>query len=349
MKEELTNSSPLLTVVVPTYNRSSRLKNSLNNYLLCDRSDIEFIVIDNASQDDTPEVINEFLDRDTRIRYIRNPVNIGANRSIFRAFLEARSSLIMILPDDDSYTPGFIGLVVNAFSRHPNVGIVHSYLDMTQRVDAVKTVGNKNIIYKSGYDAISKIFMLSGGITGLAFRKSAIDFQLWKLDDSIYPQINISCNTALKCDVCVVASESEYVEVGGIEDTVLQRSHSRPDDYGIIERINILDNICQQLPQKEGFKLFHHQMHGLLGWGVTRLNDLYDLDKLAGEKFLYSLFQDSRVRSNPFFIILLLKSRRFRIIYYFPVLLFSNSFWSSSRFYISKLWKRILPINVMTA
>jgi len=349
MNDKLVDLSPLLTVVIPTYNRSSRLKKSLNSYLLCDRCDIEFIVIDNASPDDTHEVINEFLDRDTRIRYIRNSVNIGANRSIFRAFLEAKASLIMILPDDDSYTPGFIELVVNAFSENPNVGVVHSYLDTTLRVEMVETVGNSNQIFKSGYDAISKIFMLSGGIPGLAFRKTAIDFQSWKLDDSIYPQINISCNMALKWDVCVVVSESEYVEVGGLEETVLQRASSRPQDYGLIERVDILVDVCNKLSKDESLELFHHQMANLLNWGVIRLNDLYDLDKHAGKILLESLLQDNRIRTNIFFIAQLLKSKKNRIILYMPTLIFSNDFWSSMWFYLNKIWSRIMYKKVRSS
>src|SRR3990167_9273045 len=98
-------SDPLISVVIPTYNRAKYLDKCLRSVLIQTDCDFEVIVSDNASPDNTPAVINGFLS-DERIRYLRNKSNLGILENIYQVTRAARGQYIFYLSDDDYLLPG---------------------------------------------------------------------------------------------------------------------------------------------------------------------------------------------------------------------------------------------------
>lgn len=66
---------PFFSVVIPTYNRSSTLKCAIESVFLQNFDDLEIIVVDDASPDDTQRVVKSFKDK--RIRYFKNKKNLA--------------------------------------------------------------------------------------------------------------------------------------------------------------------------------------------------------------------------------------------------------------------------------
>ena len=93
----------MLDIVIPAYNRDSKLSSTLSSLLpqLDDRA--RLIVIDNASTDQTKLVVKQAqLDYPSLgIDYVRNSVNIGANANILRAFEVSSAKWLWVLGDDD--------------------------------------------------------------------------------------------------------------------------------------------------------------------------------------------------------------------------------------------------------
>jgi glycosyltransferase involved in cell wall biosynthesis len=85
-------------------------------------------VSDNASDDDTPEVVRSFAD--DRIEYVRSERNIGAVGNFNRLIALAETDFLVLLPDDDLLGPGYLAAVVEVLNRYPNVGLVHSAFDI---------------------------------------------------------------------------------------------------------------------------------------------------------------------------------------------------------------------------
>lgn len=109
---------PLLTIAIPTYNRASRLAGlleCLRPQLLAEHR-VELIVSDNASTDDTPQVIASAVDRGLRVHHVRNPSNIGADRNFLQCFQLATGKYFWLLGDDDYVLPGGIDRVLNLFA-----------------------------------------------------------------------------------------------------------------------------------------------------------------------------------------------------------------------------------------
>jgi succinoglycan biosynthesis protein ExoO len=93
------------TIIVPAYNTSSTLERALRSALSQTLTDIEVIVIDDASTDETWTAINRLMAEDGRLRSIRNKRNSGKPASMNRATTLARGRWLAVLDADDWYHP----------------------------------------------------------------------------------------------------------------------------------------------------------------------------------------------------------------------------------------------------
>lgn len=89
---------PLFSIIIPTYNRSNLLKKCINSVLKQTFSDWELIVVDNASTDDTEQVVQSF--NVNNIRYIYTPIP-DRSRARNKGIIEAKGDYILFIDDDD--------------------------------------------------------------------------------------------------------------------------------------------------------------------------------------------------------------------------------------------------------
>jgi abequosyltransferase len=121
---------PLLTIAVPTYNRSA----TLNQLLQClapqlqGESRVELLISDNASPDDTPQLIQDFEQCGHVVRYVRNSVNIGPDRNFAQCFEMARGRFFVLMGDDDLLVPGALAKILHLLEAHdPDIVYLSSY------------------------------------------------------------------------------------------------------------------------------------------------------------------------------------------------------------------------------
>jgi abequosyltransferase len=105
---------PLLTIAVPSYNRAGCLKELLR--VLSDQVKneprVELLISDNASPDETPSVVRDFVARGLPVRYMRNTVNIGPDANFLQCFEQARGKYVWLFSDDDLIVPGGIAKIL---------------------------------------------------------------------------------------------------------------------------------------------------------------------------------------------------------------------------------------------
>jgi abequosyltransferase len=103
-------SSPLLTIAIPTYNRSADLAQLLGILLpqLEGRPEIELLISDNASGDDTQAVIQRLIPQSNAVRCHRHSENIGSDANFVSCFNMARGKYFWLCGDDDIILPGAI-------------------------------------------------------------------------------------------------------------------------------------------------------------------------------------------------------------------------------------------------
>lgn len=104
-------SQPRFTLAIPTYNRATLLERAIGCALNQTYFNLEVLVMDNASTDATPEVVERFGEG---VRYVRNERNLGATGNFLAAVREARGEFFAFLQDDDLLFPEFVSRAVDA-------------------------------------------------------------------------------------------------------------------------------------------------------------------------------------------------------------------------------------------
>jgi len=117
-----------LSICIPTYNRASFLKEALESVFSqieeINQDEIEIVISDNASHDDTFEIVKSFQKvARAPIIYHRNEENLGFDRNILKVVEKASGRYGWLLGDDDRLAPGAIKTVLKEISRHPEIDL----------------------------------------------------------------------------------------------------------------------------------------------------------------------------------------------------------------------------------
>jgi len=116
-----------LSVCIPTYNRSKLLKLTLDSVLAQINDEVEIIVCDNASSDNTQELMNEYVSK-YNISYYRSDKNRGMDYNFLQCLKNATGEYIQLLSDDDVLLPGAIEKLLNLISKYKPIYInLNSY------------------------------------------------------------------------------------------------------------------------------------------------------------------------------------------------------------------------------
>ncbi|MPZ64365.1 MAG: glycosyltransferase [Pseudonocardiaceae bacterium] len=128
---------PRLSIGLPVYNGEQYLAEALDALLGQSYEDFELIISDNASTDGTADICRHYAAQDPRIRYIRQPHNIGAAPNHNVVFREARGELFKWASHDDLYGRELLRRCVEALDEHPHVVLAHAWHAIIDGADAV--------------------------------------------------------------------------------------------------------------------------------------------------------------------------------------------------------------------
>jgi len=126
---------PLLTVVLPNFNHAAYLPAALDAIVGQSRPADELIVIDDASTDESREVISSYQMRYPRLKALYNVKNLGALRTLQRGLEAARGRYIYLAAADDQILPGFFERALCVLEAMPDIGL---FCGETVLIDRVK-------------------------------------------------------------------------------------------------------------------------------------------------------------------------------------------------------------------
>jgi len=117
--------SPMVTIGIPTYKRANGyLKETLESALAQTYPNIEIVVADNCSPDNTRSVVEGY--KDLRIRYYRHEVGMKPNDNFNFCLQQANGAYFLLLCDDDKIDPDFVGACMRAAGNDSHAGIIRT-------------------------------------------------------------------------------------------------------------------------------------------------------------------------------------------------------------------------------
>lgn len=117
---------PRLSICVATFRRARFIGETLDSILAQLTPEVEIVVVDGASPDDTEAVVTARAAAHPFLRYRREPVNSGVDADYDKAVALARGEYCWLLPDDDLLAPGAIARVLDALRDEPDVLVVNT-------------------------------------------------------------------------------------------------------------------------------------------------------------------------------------------------------------------------------
>jgi glycosyltransferase involved in cell wall biosynthesis len=134
----MSHSSPVkVSFGLPVYNGERFVAKAIQSLLDQTFTDFEVIVCDNASTDSTAEICEEFARQDSRIRYHRQEINIGAKANFNRVFEYSRGKYFKWVAADDVCGPRYLALTVGALDRDPTAVLAHTRSSIINSKDEV--------------------------------------------------------------------------------------------------------------------------------------------------------------------------------------------------------------------
>lgn len=119
-------SLPLVSILIPVYNRELLIKAALESALQQTYPNIEIVVVDNCSTDHTFDVVQMYAKHDKRVRCWRNDENVGAIRNWIKCLDYSHGEYIKILFSDDWLEPDAVQSLLLPLQKHNDVGFSYS-------------------------------------------------------------------------------------------------------------------------------------------------------------------------------------------------------------------------------
>jgi Glycosyl transferase family 2 len=118
-------SLPRVTVVIPCYNYGRFLTDCVHSVLAQDGVDVEAMVVDDASTDDSPKVAARLAESDDRVTVIQHERNIGHIHTYNEALAQAGGDYLVLISADDMLTKGSLARATALMEARPEVGLVY--------------------------------------------------------------------------------------------------------------------------------------------------------------------------------------------------------------------------------
>ncbi len=132
----------LVSIGIPTFNRVGTLRQTIESALAQDYGNLEILISDNASSDNTQALCEEFSKRDCRIEYVRQATNRGAFANFVDVLDRASGEYFMWLGDDDRLSRSYVTRCVETLQTRGDVALVCGIAHY-QNANAISFMGAK--------------------------------------------------------------------------------------------------------------------------------------------------------------------------------------------------------------
>lgn len=159
---------PKISVVLSTYNHMQYLPRAISSILEQERvliNDVEFLIIDDGSTDETWDYLNARFMENSFIKLIRHKSNLGVQKSYYELLSRAKGDYLIFVHSDDIYKPNMILELSKALDENPEAGLAYgafNWIDQDNKV--IATVVNQ----QAGYH---QLLIENPGLVAVLFRR----------------------------------------------------------------------------------------------------------------------------------------------------------------------------------
>lgn len=324
----MTASGPLISVIMPFYNRATQITSAVRSVQLQTYQNFEVILVDDGSTDNTAEIVKKIADQDARIKLIKHLKNRGAQAARNTGILAAKGAWIAFLDSDDEWLPCSLELRIKTAMRE-NLTAVHGtgYID---RGDGIREPysGLRPIcghLYAQLLRSEGVIFQ------SLLVSKAAIE-KIGYLDERIvaFQEWDTAIRLARYFKFGFV-EQPTFIWNSGTENSISKRRAGQVKGY-------------KQIVHKNLVPIFMHCSPSVLGHHCSNISQLYNKAGRRGSAFCYSLLAKILNYLDPEWII---------VIAYKPIKRISMNILKQinkdlnmrtiRRFYLNKKYRFIIP------
>jgi glycosyltransferase involved in cell wall biosynthesis len=112
-------TEPLISIALCTYNGARHLRTQLDSLLAQTHRNLEIVAVDDCSDDDSFSILEEYRQRDPRVRALANEANLGFRRNFERAMSLCSGEFIAPSDQDDIWEPDKLSVLLGAIGEHP--------------------------------------------------------------------------------------------------------------------------------------------------------------------------------------------------------------------------------------
>lgn len=236
-------TAPIVSIVVPTYNRGWIVKAAIDSVLDQDDGHCELIVVDDGSTDDTNRILAAYGDRLRCIRQLNRGVSAARNAGI----RSATGKLVALLDSDDEWLPGKLTAQVDYFYTHPEVLICQTE-EIWMR-NGVRVNPGKRHRKEAGQIFERSLALCLVSPSAVMMRKSLLD-EVGLFDESLpaCEDYDLWLRIAWKYPIHLI-DRPLIVKRGGHEDQLSRMPEL--DKYRIQSICGLLDRGCLSTSQQE--------------------------------------------------------------------------------------------------
>lgn len=255
---------PKVSVIVPVYNSEQELRDCLDSLVEQTEKDIEIIVIDDASTDNSPEIEAEYQKKYPNVKVYRNERNLGQSETRNRGIELAEGDYIAFLDSDDYVNPGMYEELYQAAVDNNMPELIVTGLSFVKgneyRKKDLTFIGKQSTTIIHPMDNPDQVFFESPSLCNKLFRKDTVKNYKF-LDVSAWEDIAFSYSRFMEANTVISKPTANYFYRRDVSNGVSAKNFKENDK--ITDIFVIADELEEELKRNGKYPFFADQIRGL--------------------------------------------------------------------------------------
>lgn len=255
---------PKVSVIVPVYNSEQELRDCLGSLVEQTEKDIEIIVIDDGSTDNSPEIEAEYQKKYPNVKVYRNERNLGQSETRNRGIELAEGDYIAFLDSDDYVNPGMYEELYQAAVDNNMPELIVTGLSFVKgneyRKKDLTFISKQSTTIIHPMDNPDQVFFESPSLCNKLFRKDTVKNYKF-LDVSAWEDIAFSYSRFMEANTVISKPTANYFYRRDVSNGVSAKNFKENDK--ITDIFVVADELEEELKRNGKYPFFADQIRGL--------------------------------------------------------------------------------------